>query len=866
MTQSSFNFATQNATPMMQQYLSIKTEYRDAILFYRMGDFYEMFFEDAIVAAEVLGIALTKRGKNEGQDIPMCGVPFHAAESYLPKLIEAGKKIAICEQTETPEEAKKRGYKAVVRREVVRVITKGTILEENLLDASSSNYLAAITKNDNEIALSYADITTGEFAVLNCSIDSLSSNIARLNPKEILISETLYQAPVMAKIIADWKRQISTHVSSFFDVTKCERVLKNFFKINSLESLGNFSKSLIAASGAVVEYINITQKNNLPRLSFPSVLEEKSYMQIDPATRINLELLTSTSGRKDCSVFAAINKTVTSIGARLLAKAISSPLIEKEAINKRLDLIEFFTKNAMLVNKLREILAKITDFERALSRLSLSRGSPRDIVAIKNSILALYEISSVMEYSGLEITDQIKNLTRFFSGFDEIINEITHAFKDEAPANLREAGFIKEGYNARLDSLYDIKENANLKIQEMRQKYISLTGVSNLKINYNNLVGYYIEVSSQNVPKLNNEIFIHKQTLVNAARFTTSELKDLEANILSASDNIYQIELEIFESVSNLLLENSERLSLAAQSVANLDLASSLALLAVKYNFVRPHLDDSTDFIIEDGRHIVVEQTLKQDFTPNDCILGSNEKIWLLTGPNMAGKSTFLRQNALIAILAQAGCFVPAARAKIGIVDRVFSRVGASDDLARGRSTFMVEMVETATILNQATNKSLIILDEIGRGTSTFDGLSIAWGALEYLHDKIKARCLFATHYHELNNLIKHLPSLASYRVDVKEWNGEIVFLHKVVKGSADKSYGIYVARIAGIPNSVIKRASEILASLEKNDSLNEKLSNIQAAVAETPNEVEALLRSTDINNLSPKQALDLLYKMKEMV
>jgi DNA mismatch repair protein MutS len=872
MEQNTFSFLKQasSVTPMMQQYLAIKAEYQDCLLFYRMGDFYEMFFDDAIKASKVLGIALTKRGKHESQDIPMCGVPFHSSESYLYKLIETGFKVAICEQMEKPEEAKKRGYKAVVKREVVRVVTPGTITEDTLLDGKSSNFLASISKVENKIAIAWIDISTGEFYTTDATPNSISSDLSRLHPKEILIPDTLYQDTNIMHALMDWKRQLTPHANSFFESNKCALHLKNFFGVSTLDSFGEFSRSQISACGSIIEYINLTQIKALPKLKTPQILYTKNYMAIDYATRRNLELTQNLTGKKSDTLLSVIDKTVTNAGGRLLASHLSSPLQNPEAINTRLDLVEFFKENDKIRSDIVTVLKSIQDIERAIARLMLGRGGPRDLLAIGNGLTEALVVAEILEFSGTEVTTQLRTYISYVSGFDELRHTLKAALKDDVPMLARDGGFIRFGFNPKLDELYQYRDNSRQKILELKQQYIKETGITNLKLTQNNVLGYFIEVTPQNASKVFDEKFIHRQTLASAVRYSTDELKALEINIINAKDNIQRLELEVFSELTDLVKSFSEKIMQAAYALSAIDVSSSLAIVARECNFVRPVLSNNTNFLITGGRHPVVEASLKKngtnDFVPNDVDLQHSQHLWLITGPNMAGKSTYLRQNALITIMAQMGSFVPATSAQIGVVDRVFSRVGAADDLARGRSTFMVEMVETATILNQATSKSLIILDEIGRGTSTYDGLSIAWSTLEHIHHKLKSRALFATHYHELTKLSDSLSCLTNYSMAVKEWEGKVIFLHQVARGAADRSYGIHVAELAGLPKSVTERAKEILSGLEKDQKVIDVKEVKLEQLEQIESEIETVIKQTNIDELSPKDALEILYNLKELL
>ncbi|AIL64449.1 DNA mismatch repair protein mutS [Rickettsiales bacterium Ac37b] len=866
---------TSAVTPMMQQYMSIKEAHQDCLLFYRMGDFYELFFDDAITAASVLDIALTKRGKHEDYDIPMCGVPFHACDFYLHKLIKAGFKVAICEQLETPEQAKKRGYKAIVKREVIRIITPGTILEENLLDSTISNYLASLTKIDNQLALAWIDISTGEFSSCVTNLESLHSDLARINPKELLISEKFMSIPEIKLILQEWKVVITSYVQSFFEYSKCELKLKNFYNILTLDSFNYLSSAEISACGAIVEYITITQKSNVPKLSIPKKLSSEQFMVIDAATRRNLELTITLSGQKNGSVIDVIDKTKTTIGSRLLYQYLSFPLRNAKTITSRLEIVEFFVFNDLLCNNIRDILGKVGDIERASSRLLLNRGGPRDLVTIREGLIQSFAIADLLIHYKETLPVSLHSLSNDLCGFEVLINELREALNDEVPYLVREGGFVKMGYNATIDELQEMQSTREYYLNELKETYRSETGIGNLKIEHNNIIGYYIEVSPQQSSKITAEKFIHKQTLTTGVRYITEELKELETKLFTAQDQVLRLELEIFNALVELIGKHSYKLASLSHALAVLDIMTSFAYLAKSLNYVRPIIDESYEFKVIAGRHPVVEANLKNNiavnnFVPNNCDLNEKQRVWLLTGPNMAGKSTFLRQNAIIAILAHIGSFVPAEFAHIGVIDRIFSRVGASDDLATGKSTFMVEMVETATILNQATPRSLVILDEIGRGTSTYDGLAIAWSCLEYIHNKFKCRTLFATHYHELTKLVDSLSSLKCYSMKVKEWQEKIIFLHEVIEGNASRSYGIYVAKLAGVPNLVIMRAEQILKLLESaNDNTNivelhDKMPLFMQH--KSPNsELESFLSTIDINDLTPKEALEILYKMKNI-
>lgn len=871
------NSSSSTLTPMMQQYMHIKDNHPDSLLFYRMGDFYELFFDDAKIAADVLDIALTKRGKKDGDDISMCGVPHHSYEPYLHKLIKAGYKVAICEQMESPAEAKKRGYKSVVKRDVVRVVTQGTLIEEGLLDAKTSNYLLSLAKISGQIALAWIDISTGEFQTCVSDQKSFATDIARLDAKEILLSENWLSDVKNADLFKDFKNTLTPQANSVFDFKRSEHRIKEFFEVISLDSFGDFSRAQISAIGALLEYVSLTQKGVLPRLSIPKSFNKYEFLSIDSATRRNLEINQTMSGSKKGSLLGVADKCVTPMGGRLLQSCFASPLTNVDNINNRLDCVEFFLSNKDLRKNIRITLKQIPDIERSLSRIFMGKGSPKDLVAIKTSLNETLNLSELLEFANDNLPLPIKAYLDNLGSYDDLLYVLNSALSHEVGMLARDGGFIATGYNHKLDELRDLNFNGKDKISQLKEQYRQETAVNTLKISTNNVLGYFVEVSPANSDKITDEKFVHRQTLASAVRYTTSELRQLESDIINAKEQAIKIELHIFDELVAKIIDNSDKISKTAQSVAGLDVVSNLAQIAEDNNYNRPVLTNDSNFKITGGRHPIVEQNINKDvadnFVANDCNLCEPESLWLLTGPNMAGKSTFLRQNALIVFLAQIGSFIPAQSAQIGIVDKLFSRVGASDDLARGRSTFMVEMVETATILNQATEKSLVILDEIGRGTATYDGLSIAWATVEYLHEKTKSRTLFATHYHELTTLQDCLKNLQTYLMQVKEWQGQIVFLHKVQKGSANRSYGIEVAKIAGIPSFVINRAQEILHNLQESDTSNNigNLANnlpLFNTTIENNNkatsELEEKLNAINIDEITAKDALNLLYDLKE--
>jgi DNA mismatch repair protein MutS len=892
--------AAARVTPMMEQYLEIKAANPGLLLFYRMGDFYELFFEDAEIASKALGIVLTRRGRHQGVDIPMCGVPVERAEDYLHRLIAQGHRVAVCEQTEDPAAARARGNKSVVRRDVVRLVTPGTLTEDTLLDARANNYLLAVARarasaGGDRVGLAWIDISTSEFAVTECGTGELAATLSRINPNEVIVTDALYGDAELGPALRDLPA-VTPLTRDYFDSSTAERRLCDYFAVATMDGLSAMSRLEATAAAAAVTYIDRTQVGKRPPLSPPSREASGTTMAIDPATRANLELTRTLAGERRGSLLDAIDCTVTPAGSRLLAQRLAAPLTESAAIARRLDTIAAFVADSSVRDEIRTTLRAAPDLSRALARLSVGRGSPRDLASLRDGIVAADE--ALEQLVGLddppsEITTAMEALRR---PSRDLAREFERALADQLPLIKRDGGFVRESYEAALDEARSLRDASRLVVAAMQARYADSTGVKGLKIRHNNVLGYFVEVTAQHGDRLMapplNATFIHRQTLAGQVRFTTSELGEIEARIANAGDRALGLELEIFERLCAMAIAASDDLRAAAHAFAILDVATALAKLAVDDNYVRPEVEPSLTFAIEGGRHPVVEQALKRDGSPfiaNSCDLspyatpqaGEGKmgagQIWLVTGPNMAGKSTFLRQNALIALLAQIGSFVPAARARIGIVDRLFSRVGAADDLARGRSTFMVEMVETAVILNQASERSLVILDEIGRGTATFDGLSIAWAAIEHLHEANRCRTLFATHYHELTALSAKLPRLFNATVRVKEWQGDVVFLHEVLPGSADRSYGIQVAKLAGLPPPVIARAKSVLAKLEAQDrgqtarALADDLPLFAVpsrAAAETapPSEADQLieaLKALHPDELSPREALEALYALK---
>ncbi len=909
-------------TPSMAQYLEIKAANPDSLLWYRMGDFYELFFEDAVTAAAALSIVLTKRGKHLGEDIPMCGVPVHRADEYLQKLIRQGYRVAVCEQLEDPAEARKRGAKAVVHRDVVRLVTPGTITEEALLDAQVRNYLTAIFREPAgrgqaaRVVLASLELSTGEFEVGAVAPSDLAGEIMRLMPGEIIaVDEVLADAEV-ARTAQLLTTALTPVPSATFDSLAGERNLAAVLGVADIGAFGSFTRGELAAIGGLLKYVELTQIGRRPAIRPPKRTGFGAAMMIDAASRASLELLRASSGDRRGSLLSAIDRTVTGAGSRELAARIASPLTDVGAINRRVEVVDYMVGNLELREEVREALKRTPDIARAVSRLALQRGTPRDIAAVRDALGAGRACAGLLaEHAGaIGLPDELSRIAQALAApSDELRDHLGRALVDEPPPQRRDGGFIRQGFDEALDHARSLRDDSRQVMAALEAEYQELAGVKTLKVRHNNILGFYIEVGSATAKPLMevplSDTFRHRQTMANAVRFTTAKLAETEGQIAAAAERALAIENEAFASLAKAISAEEQALSELAAALGDVDCLAALGELADVEGYTRPIVDDSQAFVIREGRHPVVEQALARDlagpFVRNDCMLGrppphpadaysqddGNDgglarppgfddlvpgRIWLVTGPNMAGKSTFLRQNALIALLAQIGSFVPAAFAHIGIIDRLFSRVGASDDIASGRSTFMVEMVETAGILNAATERSFVILDEIGRGTSTFDGLSIAWATVEHLHDVNRCRSLFATHYHELTALSERLAEVANVTVDVKEWRDEIVFLHKVRAGAADRSYGIHVARLAGLPDAVTVRAKEILQILEEGREASSTAAGLEelplfaaSMTAERgavgPSPVEEHLDAINPDELTPRDALDALYRLKEL-
>lgn len=868
-------------TPMMKQYLELKDKYPKFLLFYRMGDFYELFQDDAKTAASVLGITLTqRRSSKDVEGVPMCGVPFHAAEGYIAKLVKYGYKVALCEQTESPAEAKKaRGASALVKRDVVRLFTAGTLTEESMLSPIENNYILSITKNLNDYVIAWLDISAGNFNYSKVKYDDISTEISRINPSEIILSEALSE-----KLITDFPEidynKFTEKYNDYFNFSRSEDLIKKTYKVDTLQGFGISGKAEIISCGVLLQYIHETQMRDIEGLQKPTELKNNAILHIDSQSRANLEIMRTTKGDIKGSLFDAINYTLTPFGNRKLQEFLATPLQDLSLINHRLDVVEELLSKLLVKQDLMVELKLFGDFERSLTRIAYDRASPRDLLVIKNAAKLFNPLAEKLESLDGAIFKHIANCLKGFEDLNELLNK---ALKDEdLPLLARDGNFIKEGFCAQFDKYKALSTNGLQVLRNLEQSEQEKLGISTLKVKYNKVWGYFIEVTKQYADKI-PEHYIHRQTTTNAMRFTISELMDLEREISSSGSLSLERELELFKIITDSVMSIHGKLMASAGALAELDIFCSSATLAEKKNYVRPELTTGLEFDIVQGRHPVIEKTV-ENFIPNNAEL-SDSKLWLITGPNMAGKSTFLRQNAIITLLAHVGLFVPATSAKIGLVDRIFTRVGASDDLSKGQSTFMVEMVETANILNNATQRSFVILDEIGRGTATFDGLSIAWGCVEHLVKKNKSRGLFATHYHELTVLQDSFDKIENHHVKVKEWDGEVVFLHEVGFGASPGSYGIHVAKIAGLPTAATNRAQKILATLESTKLIDSKGNFIGSdqqmdlfsmanscepeVIIEKDEKAEALksmINDINVDDLSPREALDYLYSLKEEI
>jgi DNA mismatch repair protein MutS len=850
---------------MMAQYRRLKDEAADALLFYRMGDFFELFFDDAKVAAACLDIALTKRGTDAGEPIPMCGVPVHAAEAYLARLIRGGHRVAIAEQTESPAEARKaRGSKALVERAIVRLVTPGTLTEETLLESASANWLAAVGRAGEECAVAAADISTGRFELVSCGPGELAAELARFAP-----AETIADAPVPGLRTSAGK--------GGFDSLTGERALKSRFGLATLDGLGAPSRAELAAAGGLLAYLDATQKGAGILLDVPRRVHRASHMAIDEASRDSLELTRSVSGGIAGSLLGEIDRCQTAGGRRLLAEDLSAPLTDRSAIEARLALAQWLHEDAIRRERVRGRLKAMPDFARGLARLAAGRGSPRDLGLLRDGLSAASALKQELE-SAADRPPLLDRLLPALGGHGAFVDQLARALVESPPIDASKGGYIAEGYDAALDELRLAASSGRRAIATLEARYRDSTGIASLKIRHNAVLGYHIEVSAKHADRLMapDSGFTHRQTLAGVVRFNSPELHDEANRVVEAGGHALAAEAAHAEELAGLAVAAAPRITATADAIARIDVAASHAHRAAEGGWCLPQLSGEPCLEIDAGRHPVVESALRDAgdrFVANDLSLGAADRLWLITGPNMGGKSTFLRQAALIAVLAQAGSFVPAARAKVGIVDRLFSRVGASDNLARGRSTFMVEMVETAAILAQATPNSLVILDEIGRGTSTYDGLAIAWAVVEAMHNEVRCRTLFATHYHELTRLVGRLDCLSLHHVRAREWKGDLVLLHEVADGAADRSYGIAVAKLAGLPPPVVARARSVLAKLEAGRDATGGIAaglddlplfaSAEPATAADP--VAEALAAIDPDRLSPREALEQIYQLKRI-
>ena len=853
-------------TPMMAQYFTLKAEAPDCLLFYRMGDFFELFFDDARTASAILDIALTARGEHAGKPVPMCGVPAHSAEGYLARLIKAGQRVAIAEQVESPAEAKARGSKSLVARAVVRVVTAGTLTEEALLDSRAANWLVAIGEAAGGLGLAAVDVSTGRFELAAITGATLDAELARLNPAEIVVAEGSGFDGL-------------TRPREGFDSARAEARLKTLYGVATLDGFGSFSRPELAAAGGLLAYLDHAGKGALPFLQPPERRLAGGTMMIDAATRESLELTRTAQGNRAGSLLDIVDRTVTGAGARLLGSDLAAPLVDRVAIAARLGLVRFFAEDQTTRESLRAGLRALPDVGRALGRLAAGRGSPRDLGQLRDGLSAARSLRGELATSA-DLSPLLAELLPLLDGHGALIDQLAVALVPSPPIDAAQGGYIAEGYDAALDELRATGGDGRRAIAALEARYREATGIGALKIKHNGVLGYHIEVPARHADPLMaaDSGFTHRQTLAGVVRFNAPDLHDVASRVTQAGAHALAAEAAHLEALIALAMESAAPIAATANALARLDVAAALAARAIEGGWCLPEFAEHPCLEIEGGRHPVVEASLARAgdrFVANDCKLSPERRLWLVTGPNMGGKSTFLRQNALIAVLAQAGSYVPATRARLGLVDRLFSRVGASDNLARGRSTFMVEMVETAAILAQATPQSLVILDEVGRGTSTYDGLAIAWAVVEAVHEMNRCRCLFATHYHELTRLAERLDGLSLHHVRAREWKGDLVLLHEISDGPADRSYGLAVAKLAGLPPPVIARAKSVLAKLEAGRAATgglaaglDELPLFAAAAAAEEEKADALrdaLGAIDVDALSPREALELIYRLKAL-
>ena len=853
-------------TPMMQKYWETKQQYEDCIIFYRLGDFYEMFFEDAIKASKLLDLTLTGRDCGLEERAPMCGIPYHAADTYIAKLVSLGEKVAICEQLEQPQKGVK-----LVKRDIVKIVTAGTITENGLLDERKNNFILSISALDDEVAISWADITTGDFYSMNlpknCDNTAIFDMLARIMPSEIICNQKIYQRFYEIKEITSGQYpKFSLFKEWAFNPNHSKTTLLNHFKITNLFSFGiEENKPIISSAGALIEYLNETQKRSLINIHKITVEDDSDYMKLDAIAIRNLELLkTMRDGKRYGSLLWLLDCTDTAMGSRNLTNWISSPLLNKEKINYRLSGVEELFKNVLMKNEVKDILSSIRDTERLSGKISNNNIMPRDCLQLLTSLTAFPTLKFALSGATSQI---IKDIYNNIGNFDDITEIIKKAINKEAPINLKDGGYIADGFDKELDRLRQLSTNSKQTLSEMLEKEKERTGIKNLKISYNKVFGYYLEVTNSFKDKVPYD-YIRKQTLVGAERFITEELKKLEEDLLTSKEKALELESEIYTKIKELLASNIKKLQRSSKAIAILDTITAFAHISKKNNYCKPSINDfGTSFKIVAGRHPVVEAISKDQFIPNDAFLNNDsDRMLIITGPNMAGKSTYMRQVALITIIAHIGCFVPAKIAEIPLTDRIFTRVGASDNLISDQSTFMVEMNEVALILNKATKNSLLILDEVGRGTSTYDGLSIAWAVVEYITKNIRAKSLFATHYHELSELEGSLDGVKNYKVAVKEFNGKVIFLRKIQEGSANKSFGIEVASLAGVPKVVTESAKNILKRLENSNFAIQSKGKDSIEIETKQDEIITILKDTDVDSMSPREALEFLYKLKGKV
>ena len=875
----------EGVTPFMAQYLTAKASQPDAILFFRMGDFYELFFKDAEVVAAAIGLTLTKRGKHLGEDIAMCGMPHHAAEGYIARLIRQGFKVAICEQMEDPAEAKKRGSKAIVRRDIVRVVTPGTLTEDSLLDARGANRLAAVTIRKGRAAVAVVELSAGAVDCVACDIGDLGATLAAFRPSEVLVTDKLFSDPELKGALDGSGGVVQALASAIAEPAAAETRVARLYGVASLDGFGAFEEAEVSALGLIAAYLETTQAGKVPALSPPRRSGDAGFLAIDPATRLSLEIDRTQRGEREGSLLACLDRTVTSGGARALAERIARPLRNPVEINQGLDAVEWLLERRSLRRDLREGLKASADVARAVSRLALGRGGPRDLAGVRSGLTIAEGIAGLFTVSPDPLTGPTARigacLDRLTLSPDaaRLMLDLADGLIEEPPHLARDGGFVRPGFRPELDASRALRDDSRRVVADLEARAVQESGVP-FKIKHNAVLGYFLETTAKHAEPLfragPESLFIHRQTLAAQVRFTTVELSELDAKISQAGHRSLAMEGETFEIWRRTVQALAMPLQAVADALAELDATAALAEWAEEVGAVRPVVDDSKIFSVEAGRHPVVEAAVKRagdPFTPNNCKLDGEgagcARLSIVTGPNMAGKSTFLRQNALLVVLAQGGCFVPAKSMRLGVVDRLFSRVGAGDDLARGRSTFMMEMVETAAILTQATDRSFVVLDEIGRGTATYDGLAIAWACAEALHDVNKARTLFATHYHELARLEERLDHVCNLSMKAREWNGELVFLHEAAPGAADRSYGVQVAKLAGVPPSVVSRARAVLDRLESEKAAQGRLDDLPLfAMAEPPpppmkSAIDEAVALLDPDALTPREALEALYRLK---